>query len=135
MVFADIYKNMSQYQIISICQRTINIINCAQEGASLTTKQGAVKEKMRICFNINVAQTKWIQSILKTMFELVLTLATFYLIHVKSKKSNLSTTSNRLPYYRLPYYRLPYNRLPYCSFFCLMMTLNGRVALQFRKPQ
>ena len=45
MVFADIYRNMSQYRIISICQRTINIINCAQEGASLTTKQGAVKEK------------------------------------------------------------------------------------------
>ena len=43
---------MSQYCIISICQRTINIINCAQEGESLITEQGAVKEKMRICFNI-----------------------------------------------------------------------------------
>ena len=39
---------MSQYCIISICQRTINIINCAQEGESLITEQGAVKEKMRI---------------------------------------------------------------------------------------
>ena len=27
--------NMSQYRIISICQRTINIINCAQEGVCL----------------------------------------------------------------------------------------------------
>ena len=34
---------MGQYQIISICQRTIKIINCAQEGASLITKQKAVK--------------------------------------------------------------------------------------------
>ena len=36
---------MSQYRIISICQRTINIINCAQDGASLITRQGAVKKK------------------------------------------------------------------------------------------
>ena len=35
---------MSKYPIISICQRLINIINCAQEGASLTTKQGIVKK-------------------------------------------------------------------------------------------
>ena len=45
---------MSQYRIISIFDirmfviRTINIINCAQEGASLISKQGAVKKKMRI---------------------------------------------------------------------------------------
>ena len=39
---------MSQYRIISICQRTINIINCPQGGASLISKQGAVKKKMRI---------------------------------------------------------------------------------------
>ena len=64
---------MSQYCIISISQRTINIINCAQEGESLITEQGAVKEKMRICFNIKATQTKWIQSILKTMFEFMLT--------------------------------------------------------------
>ena len=51
-VFADISKksftkkkNMSQYQNISICQRTIAIINCAQEDASLITKQMAVKKK------------------------------------------------------------------------------------------
>ena len=36
---------MSQYPIISICQRTINVIICAQEGASLISKQGAVKKK------------------------------------------------------------------------------------------
>ena len=39
---------MSPYQIISICQRTINIVNCAQEGVSLKSKQGAVKKKMCI---------------------------------------------------------------------------------------
>ena len=33
---------MSKYQIISICQTLINIISCALEGASLTTKQGSV---------------------------------------------------------------------------------------------
>ena len=63
---------MSQYRIISICQRTINIINCAQEGASLISKQGAVKKKMRICLNIKATETKWIQSILKVVFELML---------------------------------------------------------------
>ena len=52
MMFADISKeaftrkkNISQHQIISICQRTINIINYAQEGASLISKQGEVKKK------------------------------------------------------------------------------------------
>ena len=64
---------MSQYCIIRICQRAINIINCAQEGASLITEQGVVKEKMRICFNIKATRTKWIQSILKTMFEFMRT--------------------------------------------------------------
>ena len=54
---------MSLYQIISICQRTINIVNCAQEGASLKSKQEAVKKKMYICFNIKATGTKWIQSI------------------------------------------------------------------------
>ena len=63
----------SQYRIISICQRTINIINCAQEGASLISKQGAVKKKMRICFNIKATGIKWIQSILKAMFEFMFT--------------------------------------------------------------
>ena len=36
---------MSQCCIISFCRRAINIINCAQEGTSLITKQGAVTEK------------------------------------------------------------------------------------------
>ena len=36
---------MSQYWIISICQRTINIVNCAQEDAYFITKEGAVKKK------------------------------------------------------------------------------------------
>ena len=64
---------MSQYRIISICKRTVNIINWSQEGTSLITKQGAVKKKMRICFNVKVTRTKWIQSILKTMFKFMLT--------------------------------------------------------------
>ena len=41
---------MSQYRIISICQRTINIFNCPQEGASLISKQGAVKKKNAYLF-------------------------------------------------------------------------------------
>ena len=36
---------MGQYRIISIYQRAINIINCTQEGASLISKQRAVKKK------------------------------------------------------------------------------------------
>ena len=55
-------KNMIQYRIINIYDiRTINIINCAEEGASLICKQRAVKKKMRICVNINATLTKWIQ--------------------------------------------------------------------------
>ena len=49
---------MTQYQVICICQRTINIINCAEECASLITKQGAVKKKMHICFNMKATQRK-----------------------------------------------------------------------------
>ena len=49
---------MSQYRIISICQRTINIFNCAQDGGPLISKQGVVKKKMRICFNIKVTGKK-----------------------------------------------------------------------------
>ena len=58
---------------MSQCQRAINIINCAQEGASLITEQGAVKEKKHICFNSKATRTKWIHSILKTMSEFMLT--------------------------------------------------------------
>ena len=54
----------------------ISFINCAQEGASLISKQRAVKKKMRICVNIKATRTKWIQSILKTMFEFMLTQVT-----------------------------------------------------------
>ena len=64
---------MSQYRMISICLKTISIFNCAQDGASLITKQEAVKKKICICFNVKETQRKWIQSILKTMFEFVLT--------------------------------------------------------------
>ena len=51
---------MSQYLIFTICQITINIINCAQEDAFLISKQGAVKKKICICFNIKATGTKWI---------------------------------------------------------------------------
>ena len=54
---------MSQYRIINIWQRTVEIIDCIQEGASLIRKQRKVKK------NIKVTRTKWIQSILKTRFE------------------------------------------------------------------
>ena len=63
---------MSQYHIISVCQRTINIINI-QEGVSLITEKGVVKEKVRTFLNIKATRTKWIQSILKTMFQFILT--------------------------------------------------------------
>ena len=60
---------MSQFCIISVCQRAINIVNCAQEVVSLITEQGTVKEKMRICINIKATRTKWIQSILKIILQ------------------------------------------------------------------
>ena len=41
-------KNISQCCVINVGQRAINIINCAQEGASLITEQEAVKEEMHI---------------------------------------------------------------------------------------
>ena len=63
---------MSQYGIISISQRTINIIDCAQEGASLISKNGTVKEKMCICFNVKVTVAKWIQSTLIVLHEFIL---------------------------------------------------------------
>ena len=65
-------RSMSLYQIISICQRTFNILNCAQEGVTLFSKQVAVKKKMRICFNIKATATKYIRSIFKAMFEFIL---------------------------------------------------------------
>ena len=60
---------MSQYGIISISQRTINIINCAQEGVSLVSKNETVKEKMCICFNVKATVAKWIWSTLIVLFE------------------------------------------------------------------
>ena len=79
-IFADISKEPYQteeYLIISICQRTINIIHEAQEGPSLITQQGVVKKKMHICFNIRATRKNWIQSILKTIFEFLLTQMTW----------------------------------------------------------
>ena len=61
---------MSQYQIISICQKTINIINCVQEGASLITKQGAAKKKHILVSTLTPQEQN---CFLKTMFEFVLT--------------------------------------------------------------
>ena len=74
-VFVDISKRriMDQCCIISVYQGAISIINCAQEGSSLITEQGAIKEKMRIRFNIKATRRKWLQSILNTIFEFMLT--------------------------------------------------------------
>ena len=63
---------MSQYRIISICQRTISVDNCRQEGASLDTKQETVNRKLLITFNIKATQAKLIQGVFKTMYEFVL---------------------------------------------------------------
>ena len=41
---------MSQYRIINICQRTINVITRAQEGASMITKQETKKKKNAYLF-------------------------------------------------------------------------------------
>ena len=60
---------MSQYRIISIVTKTINIINCTQESGFSITKQGAAKKKMHILSNIQATQAKCIISILKTIFE------------------------------------------------------------------
>ena len=61
-VFANISKvalpkRRIWVNIIRICQRAINIINCAQEGVFSITGQGAVKEKIRICFDIKTTRT------------------------------------------------------------------------------
>ena len=69
-----IWVNMES--LVFVKELSISFINCAQEGASLISKQGAVKKKMRICFNIKATGTKWIQSILKAMFEFMLTQVT-----------------------------------------------------------
>ena len=66
------FKNTSLVQSINVCQITTNIINCAQERASLITKQELVKKKMFNYFNIDVTQAKWIQSVLKAMFKFAL---------------------------------------------------------------
>lgn len=52
-------KNISQVQIMSICQETINVINCVQDGTSLCTNQEAVKKSVRICLYITSTRTKW----------------------------------------------------------------------------
>ena len=69
------YLSLESLVYLSL-ELSISFINCAQEGASLISKQRAVKKKMRICVNIKATRTKWIQSILKTMFEFMLTQVT-----------------------------------------------------------
>ena len=41
-------ENTSYYGIISICHKTVNIINCAQDGAALITKQMVVKKHVYV---------------------------------------------------------------------------------------
>ena len=61
----------------SVFSKTINIINCARVGASLITKQGAVKKKKFIFVSTSRPNEQngvfGMMSILKTMFEFVLT--------------------------------------------------------------
>lgn len=47
---------MRQVSIIIIYQRTINIIYCAENGTSLVTKQGVIKKKIGISFNIGASK-------------------------------------------------------------------------------
>lgn len=54
-------KNISQIQIMSICQETINVINRVQDGTSLCANQEAVKKSVRICLYIKSTRTKWNQ--------------------------------------------------------------------------
>ena len=61
-----------EYESISNHQYMSKNYHYQYQGVSLTSKQWSVK-KMRICFIIKPTQTKWIQSILKTMFEFMLT--------------------------------------------------------------
>ena len=63
--------------LVFIEELSVSFINCAQEGASLISKQRAVKKKSCIRFNTKATRTKWIQSILKTMFEFMLTQVTW----------------------------------------------------------
>ena len=67
-------SNFLSINYLVFIKRAINIINSAQKCASLSTKREAVKKQMRICFNKSrPIRTKWIQSILKTMFEFMFT--------------------------------------------------------------
>ena len=79
-VFADVSKEALPKRRIWVNIESLVFVrelsNCPQEGASLISKQGAVKKKMRICFNIKATGTKWIQGILKAMFEFMLTQVT-----------------------------------------------------------
>ena len=71
---------MIKYWIIIICQRNINIINCAQEGASLINKEGAIKKKMRISFNIKVTlKTVWIYAHASDLDQRVVLLGIWFL--------------------------------------------------------
>ena len=65
-----IWVNMES--LVFVKELSISFINCAQEGASLISKQGALNKRMRICFTIKAAGTKWIQSFLKAIIEFML---------------------------------------------------------------
>ena len=79
-VFADISEEawpkrriwVNIESLVFAKELSISFINCAQEDAALISKQGVVKKKMCICFNVKATRTKLIQSILKTMFEFML---------------------------------------------------------------
>ena len=66
-VFAEISKEalpkrrkwVNIESLVFVKEPSILLINCAQEGVPLISKQGAVKKKVRICFNIKATRTRW----------------------------------------------------------------------------
>ena len=52
-------KRVNIESLVFVKEPSILLINCAQEGVSLISKQGAVKKKVRICFNIKATRTRW----------------------------------------------------------------------------
>ena len=59
---------MSHARIISICQITIIAINYAHNGATLITKQGALKKKMRF-FSASWSPNKWDSKYFESLFK------------------------------------------------------------------
>ena len=78
-VFADMFKETLPKRRISdnmeslVFVKELSISLTVLKRVHLSTKQSPVKKNIYISFKIKVTQTKWIQSIFKTMFEFGLT--------------------------------------------------------------